>query len=107
MLDFHHGESRYFITATLIKALYRSTMWSGMKLHGVHTTSKLLPYADDRCYLSDLLEVIVALLERPCSVKSLAHAAVFVQENFPVLLDPVQHLWDGEVGIGWGVLLKR
>lgn len=81
-------------------------MCSGMKLHRIHTTSKLLPYADARSYLSDLLKVIVALLQCPCSVKSLAHAAVFVQENFPVLLDPVQHLWDGEVGIDQGVLLK-
>lgn len=74
-------------------------MCSGMKLHRIHTTSKLLPYTDERCYLSDLLEVIVTLLQGPCSVKSLAHAAVFVQENFPVLLDPVQHLWDGEAGV--------
>lgn len=45
----------------------------------------------------------MAFLQRSCSVKTLAHAAVLVQENLAVLLDPVQHLWDGEVETDGGV----
>lgn len=42
--------------------------------------------------LSDLLEVVVAFLQRPRSVERLPHAGVFVEENLPVLLHPIQHL---------------
>lgn len=45
----------------------------------------------------------MAFLQRSCSVETLAHAAVLVQENFAVLLDPVQHLWDGGVETDGGV----
>lgn len=46
------------------------------------------------CYLCDLLEVVVAFLQRSRSVQRLPHTAVFVQEHLTVLLHPVQHLRD-------------
>lgn len=48
-------------------------------------------------YLCDLLEVVVAFLQRSCSVQRLPHAGVFVQEDLAVLLHPVQHLSDRQV----------
>lgn len=49
----------------------------------------------------------MAFLQRTRPVEALAHAAVLVQENLAVLLHPVQHLWEGEVGTGGGVFQAR
>lgn len=74
-----------------------------MKLAGFQATFSIFSFQISASYLSDLLEVIVAFLQCPCSVQTLAHATVLVQENFAVLLHPVQHLWDGEVETGGGI----
>lgn len=70
---------------------------------GFQAASSIFSLQISVSYLSDLLEVVVALLQCPCSVQTLAHATVLVQEYFAVLLHPVQHLWDGEVETGGGV----
>lgn len=50
-------------------------------------------------YLCNLLEVVVAFLQRSCSVQRFPHASVFVQENLTMLLHPVQHLGDRHVEV--------
>lgn len=43
-------------------------------------------------HLSHIFEVVVSFLQGPGSVQGLAHAGVFAEEGFAVVLDPVYHL---------------